>query len=470
MFPGRGHPNGFYHPCPQDIEPPAYPPDFHRGVEDRGWAPQDHQQAANWDPRHGRCEEGFRDLWHSPFSRDIEPYPADFYGGDEGRCWAPQDHQQPARWDNQRGRHEEGFGDGWHLAMPPNQHCPEPISREKHSNSWDWQASAGEQGYFPKKYRGRGWKHRRGLFRGGYRGKFAPHYHRFQPGSCKEKFKSSKLSTSRSPRSHSLVQLEASQKATEPPSQTDSALATESPACPETTEDLPAMRTEEVEPVQLGASLEAADNHSQACCAPVSDSVLAETPEELCLPEEEIKLVQLEASHATAEPPATPETTEDLHPIRTEETELLQLEDHLKAPDLLSQAVSALATLPPVLSEIAEELPPVGKEEIELEQLDAPQEDAGYPHQAYSAAATSLETTEDLRSAAILARKEEIELSYQQYSLAFAVLAALLLQKEPSMEAAMGSALRANLRQVGGHCLQELEHFISSYDAGSASS
>ncbi|CAM4609440.1 unnamed protein product [Lepidochelys kempii] len=553
MFPGRRHPNGFFYPCPQDINPSAYPADFRRGDEDMGWAPQDHQQAANWDYRHRRRGEGFRDKWHSPFSRDIEPYPADFYGGDNGGCWAPQDHPQPARWENQPGWHEEGFRDGWHLATPPNQHCLKSISREEHGNSWDR-----ERGFFPRKYRGRGWKHHRGPFRGGYRGKFDPHYHRFQSCSSREEFKLSRSSASRSPERRSAssrkksvssktekaktaapkkpgkskkdsaapveepkppqVQSEASQTATDPSSQAGSALDTEPPASPETTEDLHPMRTEGTElgycsvlppqvpscpgtvlihlkslQVQLGASLEAADNHSQAGCTLATDSILADTPGDLCLPEEEIETVQLEASHEAtdrpsqagsdlaAEPPAPPETTEELYPIRTEDAELLQLEDNLKAPDLLSQAVSALATLPPVWSEITEELPPVGKKETELinllpspclkstqEQLAAHQEDAGYPYQACSALAAPLETMEYLRSAAILARKEEIELSYQQSSLAFAVVAAMLLQKEPSMEAAMGSALRANLRQVGGYCLRELERFISSYDSGSA--
>ncbi|KAM6114458.1 uncharacterized protein FYN12_012008 [Phoenicopterus ruber ruber] len=71
----------------------------------------------------------------------------------------------------------------------------------------------------------------------------------------------------------------------------------------------------------------------------------------------------------------------------------------------------------------------------------------------------------DLRSAAVLARKEEIELSYQQFSLTIAVVATMLLQKEPSMEAALGLALRANLRQGRIHHLQELEDFINRYDS-----
>ncbi|XP_025912476.1 uncharacterized protein LOC112961468 [Apteryx rowi] len=74
----------------------------------------------------------------------------------------------------------------------------------------------------------------------------------------------------------------------------------------------------------------------------------------------------------------------------------------------------------------------------------------------------------DLRSAAVLARKEEIELSYQRSSLAFAAVATMLLQQEPSMEAAMGPALRANLCQARSHHLRQLENFIDSYDAAAA--
>ncbi|XP_075030551.1 uncharacterized protein LOC142093356 isoform X2 [Calonectris borealis] len=75
----------------------------------------------------------------------------------------------------------------------------------------------------------------------------------------------------------------------------------------------------------------------------------------------------------------------------------------------------------------------------------------------------------DLRSATVLARKEEIELSYQQFSLTIAVVATMLLQKEPSMEAALGLALRANLRQGRIHHLRELEDFINSYDSATLS-
>ncbi|XP_049688151.1 basic proline-rich protein-like isoform X7 [Accipiter gentilis] len=90
-------------------------------------------------------------------------------------------------------------------------------------------------------------------------------------------------------------------------------------------------------------------------------------------------------------------------------------------------------------------------------------------HQLCSTLPTPSPASTDLRSAAVLARKEEIELSYQQFSLTIAVVATMLLQKEPSMEAALGLALRANLRQGRIHHLQELEDFIDSYDSATLS-
>ncbi|XP_040472833.1 collagen alpha-1(XI) chain-like isoform X4 [Falco naumanni] len=95
--------------------------------------------------------------------------------------------------------------------------------------------------------------------------------------------------------------------------------------------------------------------------------------------------------------------------------------------------------------------------------------DAGGQQKLCSMLPTPSPASMDLRSAAILARKEEIELSYQQFSLTIAVVATMLLHKEPSMEAALGLALRANLRQGRIHHLQELEDFINNYDSSTLS-
>ncbi|XP_071434668.1 basic proline-rich protein-like isoform X2 [Pithys albifrons albifrons] len=97
------------------------------------------------------------------------------------------------------------------------------------------------------------------------------------------------------------------------------------------------------------------------------------------------------------------------------------------------------------------------------------QDGADGQHQLCFTLPTRSPSRTELRSAAVLARKEEIELSYQQFSLTIAVVATMLLQKEPSMEAALGLALRANLRQGRIHHLQELEDFINNYDSATPS-
>ncbi|XP_042740230.1 serine/arginine repetitive matrix protein 1-like isoform X1 [Lagopus leucura] len=71
----------------------------------------------------------------------------------------------------------------------------------------------------------------------------------------------------------------------------------------------------------------------------------------------------------------------------------------------------------------------------------------------------------DLRSAAILTKKESIEQGYHDFCLQFALVSAMLLQKEPSMEALLMKALRANLSELRNQLLKELQDFIQHYDA-----
>ncbi|XP_029429514.1 uncharacterized protein LOC115074322 [Rhinatrema bivittatum] len=76
--------------------------------------------------------------------------------------------------------------------------------------------------------------------------------------------------------------------------------------------------------------------------------------------------------------------------------------------------------------------------------------------------------TRDPLSVAVLARKEAIELAYQQDCRAFVFVASMLLQKEPSMQTSLVSALRASLREMGTSCVHELRNFIESYDVTTA--
>ncbi|XP_025061667.1 uncharacterized protein LOC102388265 isoform X2 [Alligator sinensis] len=278
------------------------------------------------------------------------------------------------------------------------------------------------------------------------------------------------------------IQLEPIQEASKQPSQASSTTEADHPSS-EATEPLDPIRPEKTELVQLGASLEAADCHSQAWSSLATEPVPMEDPH---FPQgEEIKLVQLDATcqamenssqpafDVLPEPSTPPGTTEDLCPVKPEGMDMclpLQLEASHLAMDHAIQATSALATEPPALPDTTEDLHLLRMEESEMDQLGTGLEAANYQHQGSVAVFTPPLSTEDRRSAAILARKEEIELSYQQFSLTIAVVATMLLQKEPSMEAAMGSALRANLQQVRGRYLQELENFIDSYDSAATSS
>ncbi|KAM6458091.1 uncharacterized protein PHA67_015830 isoform 2-T2 [Liasis olivaceus] len=70
-------------------------------------------------------------------------------------------------------------------------------------------------------------------------------------------------------------------------------------------------------------------------------------------------------------------------------------------------------------------------------------------------------TSKDL-SAAVLARKEEIEQAYLQVLLNFGAIAIMLVEKEPCMTEAMHSALRANLRKIGGYYECLLKNYIDS--------
>ncbi|XP_064029579.1 basic salivary proline-rich protein 2-like isoform X2 [Pogoniulus pusillus] len=143
-----------------------------------------------------------------------------------------------------------------------------------------------------------------------------------------------------------------------------------------------------------------------------------------------------------------------------------------------SQACSSVCTTPETSPQTLH--PPGSSETKPTQAQGAPQwSPRGIPESQHRAAGsqpqlgskhpTASPASTDLRSAAILARKQEIELSYQQFSLTIAVVATMLLQKEPSMEASLGLALRANLRQGRIHHLRELENFISSYDSATLS-
>lgn len=76
------------------------------------------------------------------------------------------------------------------------------------------------------------------------------------------------------------------------------------------------------------------------------------------------------------------------------------------------------------------------------------------------------ENTPDVRTVAILRKKEEIEREYEQNCRTFFLVAAMLLEREPSIEQTVVSALRKTLRELSKQCVQELQNFIERYDMG----
>ncbi|KAG8589097.1 hypothetical protein GDO81_006254 [Engystomops pustulosus] len=76
------------------------------------------------------------------------------------------------------------------------------------------------------------------------------------------------------------------------------------------------------------------------------------------------------------------------------------------------------------------------------------------------------ETARELRTAFILARKEQLEGAFAQDCKTFAFVASTLLKKDPSIEAAVTSALHSSLQEMAGLCVQELHNFIDRYDSG----
>ncbi|XP_069802080.1 periphilin-1-like isoform X2 [Dendropsophus ebraccatus] len=75
------------------------------------------------------------------------------------------------------------------------------------------------------------------------------------------------------------------------------------------------------------------------------------------------------------------------------------------------------------------------------------------------------DTARELRTAFILARKEQIEVAFAQDCKTFAFVASTLLKKDPSMEAAVTTALRSTLQEMAGVCVQQLNNFIDHYDS-----
>ncbi|XP_029472642.1 periphilin-1 isoform X2 [Rhinatrema bivittatum] len=71
------------------------------------------------------------------------------------------------------------------------------------------------------------------------------------------------------------------------------------------------------------------------------------------------------------------------------------------------------------------------------------------------------------RSKAIAAKTKEIEEVYRQDCETFGMVVKMLIEKDPSLEKPVQFALKQNLQEIGERCIEELKHFITSYDTTS---
>ncbi|XP_030329233.1 basic salivary proline-rich protein 1-like isoform X2 [Strigops habroptila] len=457
---------GWYSPWLCEPRPFPGPDDFYGNEEDRGWTPHDWSPPRRWDNE--ECDQGpedcFGEGWFPPWPCDPGPFPgpADFYGNEEDRGWASDDWSLPCSWGDRDDRGpEECFGEGWHLdLMPPGPDSsawPEFQNEEQHP-PWPPGRLAGERGGFQDGcgswgYRGLPRKRRQRLRRG-YRE--LPMVQRppcFWPRGYRPPSQSSPFSGMSQPAikeepqhldpPRPLVSFKADAQSRERPAQglpatsgkvpehlratctPQKSLATDPQAVIEAVEPEQAAGATLVEPCSQSIPEAGAGSHP---CSPTAP------PE----PAEPSQGQQCRAEAASAGVPPGGTTEPEVQPREASS-------DTCTKPE-----TSPGSQHPPGSSEVK---PAAGGQLKLCSRLPNP------PPPACT----------DLRSAAVLARKEEIELSYQQFSLTIAVVATMLLQKEPSMEAALGLALRANLRQGRIHHLQELEDFINSYDSATPS-
>ncbi|XP_053943812.1 collagen alpha-1(I) chain-like isoform X2 [Cuculus canorus] len=495
----QGPEDDFKEPGPWDASPFPGPADF-CGAEDRRWGPDDGPPLPPWD--HGgheqELEDGFEE--RGPWGPRPFPGPANFHGNEEDRTWEHPDCPPPPPWNDREDNQgpEDFFREGWFPEPPlPDRDCfamPEFTEDEQHP-LWSPASLAGERGGFQGGYpawgyRGVGGKRRR-HFRQSYReltlihqdvnltqrlpcpqpsrGNRPPSRSSSLPGK-------SQLKAKEEPQHRDLPQpltsfkdapqsgeqaaqdpAEVSKKVPEPPEPASTPLkspAADPQAATETVEQEQAAGAMLVEPP---AEQKPPGSHSQSSCAFKTEP--AQLEESSAGTEEHPKVELCSQSVPTAGedgkshchgPTASPEPAERVHEAAGSFGEVTP--GAATKPNTQGDSDTCTA---PGTSLGTQHLP--GSAETEPAASSRPQ--------LCSALLKSCSVGKDPRSTAILAKKEEIELSYQQFSLTMAVVAAMLLQKEPSMEASLGLALRANLRQGWMHYLRELEDFIDSYDS-----
>ncbi|XP_071673943.1 uncharacterized protein [Patagioenas fasciata] len=479
--PWRAGPPWLHGPSPQDVwdEPPWEPPhrrghrrrhpprpweprpfhgpaDFH---EDGSWAPQDCPPPPPWDNREDNQgpENHFGESWHPPGPWDPRdpPGPPDFPWKEEDGRWAPRD---CSPWDDTQynGGPEGSFAEDCYLDSPlpgPGSFSQPEFPTEEQWPPWPPGGQHGEQGGFQDD-----------LSSGGYRGLGKKRCRRLRqscrqltmvrPAPCHRPARGKQPPS----RSYPPRPLPSSKDAVQHKEQTP-------PVGP------PAVSKKVPEPPKVADGPQNSPAAGpQAAAAGAEPEQAGVTPVEPGAGQDPVGSQDPSALQTEEESPArTGQHPEPLSDLQTPENSPVPPGAAAEPGAQPGQAGSDSCTAP--VTSPGTQHPP-GSTETEPVQgpgASAPPEPAGGQHQLCSAPPVSFPAGTDLRSATVLARKEEIELSYQQFSLTVAVVATMLLQKEPSMEAALGPALRANLRQRRLHHLRELENFIDSYDSAALS-
>nr|XP_027300955.2 microtubule-associated protein tau isoform X1 [Anas platyrhynchos]XP_038024350.1 microtubule-associated protein tau isoform X1 [Anas platyrhynchos]XP_038024351.1 microtubule-associated protein tau isoform X1 [Anas platyrhynchos]XP_038024352.1 microtubule-associated protein tau isoform X1 [Anas platyrhynchos]XP_038024353.1 microtubule-associated protein tau isoform X1 [Anas platyrhynchos]XP_038024354.1 microtubule-associated protein tau isoform X1 [Anas platyrhynchos] len=484
MFSNRFHRRGF-----QDApweEGPWQPRPYGAGPQDNWYKPSwEHQP---WRGKHNRHPPGPWKPW--PF-----PGPSDFYRMDGDRRWKPQDcPRPPPPWDyrEEHQRQEENFTEDSYPVQPlfaPDSFTWSEFPGNEHpSADFSWEQGAFQESCPP--WRPRGPSHRRCRYIRHVQQETLVYHSPAPPQLPKGKQASSKSSQSCPQESQPGGKGDAQSLAAPQPASAskDSVQSGEKVA-----EGLPAASGKVPEPSGPAASPQkspAADPQAVEQ-EPAAGARLVE-------PEDRQKAAgsQSPGPSALKTEPALPENTctrteEDLgagravqpkHPLRPQQG-AGSPPHSTSAPQEPVETAGAAASLGVEVSPGAAEEPDAQQSQASSNVCSEPAASprTGHPPGDGTELAAGCQpllcsmlpapspASTDLRSAAVLARKEEIELSYQQFSLTIAVVATMLLEKEPSMEAALGLALRANLRQVRTHHLQELEDFINSYDSGTPS-
>nr|XP_013052121.2 transcriptional regulatory protein AlgP-like [Anser cygnoides]XP_013052122.2 transcriptional regulatory protein AlgP-like [Anser cygnoides]XP_013052124.2 transcriptional regulatory protein AlgP-like [Anser cygnoides]XP_047927144.1 transcriptional regulatory protein AlgP-like [Anser cygnoides]XP_047927145.1 transcriptional regulatory protein AlgP-like [Anser cygnoides]XP_047927146.1 transcriptional regulatory protein AlgP-like [Anser cygnoides] len=475
----RGHPAAPWEPGPWQPRPHAPSP------QDNWYEPPWERQP--WRGGHNR---------HPPGPRHPQPFPgpANFHRMEEDRRWAPHDCPRPPppwHYREEYQRPEENFTEDSYPVPPlfaPGCFAWSEFSREEqHPADFPWEQGAFQEGCPP--WRSRGLRQKRCRLLRHVQQETSAYHGPASPQLSKGKHASSKSSQSCPQQSQPGGKEEpqhpdapqpasackdsvqsggqvdeglpaASGEVSEPPG--PAASPQKSPATdPQAAEQEPAAEAKLVEPED---GQKAAGSQGQGPSALETEPVL---PENTCTGKEEdfeqVEPCSQSAPEAGAgagsqprSPSAPPEPAETGSAAASPGVEVSP-GAAVEADAQPSQASSDVCTEPAASPGTGH--PPVGGTELA----------AGCQPSLCSTLSAPSPASTDLRSAAVLARKKEIELSYQQFSLTIAVVATMLLQKEPSMEAALGLALRANLRQVRTHHLQELEDFIDSYDSSTPS-